>query len=208
MSPAMAEMICMEGLRQDMFLQAAVKAGQPLSWAPQKVSPAQAVSALLCHTQYQGHGWYEAGEKPSQPCKRKNGLQLCWRRNSSREPAGWVSLQAWEAFHVCVWRFLCTSLNIFKWSGFCCYKLNYRVSGSCFQLKRVILFLRFLISLPSALLIRVHVGNILIDQRLGVRIHVSAYHIPKFRVFGISGCADASCVPHHTVNLLWTNEDK
>lgn len=101
--------------------------------------------------------------------------------------------------------FFCTSLNIFKWSQFCCYKLSYCVSGSlssCFQLKRAILLLQFFISLPSALLIRVHVGNILIDLWLGVRIHVSTYRIPKFRVFGISERADASCVPHHIVNLL------
>lgn len=142
---------------------------------------------------------------------QKSGLQLCWRRNSSREPSGWVSLQAWEAFQVFVWRFFYTSLNIFKWSWFCCYKWNYCVSGnlsSCFQLKRVILFLQFFISLLSTLLIRVHVENSLIDLKLGARIHLSVYHMPKLRVLSISECADASSVPHYTFNLLWTSQDK
>lgn len=60
----MVEMICMEGLRQHMLLQEAVEAGQLLSWVPQNVGPAQAVSDLLCCTQYQGHEGFEAGERP------------------------------------------------------------------------------------------------------------------------------------------------
>lgn len=67
--------------------------------------------------------------------------------------------------------------------------------------KRVIPFLQFFISLLSALLVRVHVGNHL-------RIHVAAYHMPKHRVLGISQCADASSVPHHIVNLLSTSKAK
>lgn len=209
MAHAMAEMICMEGLRQDMLSQEAVEARHSLlAGLLRKWALPRQCQTFCVRPSTQGH---EAGQRPWHSTA-KNGLQLCWRRNSSREQAGWVSLQAWEAFQVCVWRFFCTSLNIFKWPRFCCYKLNSCFSGSlssCFQLNRFIPFVQFFISLPSALLIRVHVSNILIDLRLDhVRIHVSMYHMPKLRCWALSECADASSVPRHVVNLLWTSEDK
>lgn len=64
-------------------------------------------------------------------------------------------------------------------------------------------------SLLPALLARAHVGNALTDLRFDhVRIYVSAYHMTKHRVLGISECADASSVPHCIVNLLSTSGAK
>lgn len=88
-------MICMEGLRQDMLLQEAVKAEQPLSWVPQNVGPAVLtlnIKPAVLHPR--PRLWVAWSRREAMTALQKSGLQLCWRRNSSREPAGWMSLQA------------------------------------------------------------------------------------------------------------------
>ena len=87
--------------------------------------------------------------------------------------------------------------------------LFFRQPEQLLSVEKRVLFFQFFISLLSALLIRVRVGNALVRLRFDdVRLHVLAHRMPKHRVLGVNECTDASSVPHHIVDMFSTTEAK